>query len=101
MECNPFFRPGRPVRTAGRSKPLTGMVGRSTLGCRTFRPNRHLAPMPFRPGSHAPAPNGRSQMSSAVDIPEPERVLRALGADDDILTAFGASLATAPPGTVA
>jgi ribosome biogenesis GTPase len=40
-------------------------------------------------------------MSSAVDMPEPETVLRALGADDDILSALGAALAGAPPGTVA
>jgi ribosome biogenesis GTPase len=40
-------------------------------------------------------------MSSAVDIPEPETVLRALGADDDILSAFVTALADAPPGTVA
>jgi ribosome biogenesis GTPase len=40
-------------------------------------------------------------MSSAPDTPEPEAMLRALGADDDILSAFGTALADAPPGTVA
>ena len=40
-------------------------------------------------------------MPSTLDRPEPETVLRALGADDDILSALQAALADAPPGTVA
>ncbi len=40
-------------------------------------------------------------MSSTLDRPEPEAVLRALGADDDILSALDGALAGAPPGTVA
>ena len=40
-------------------------------------------------------------MPSTLDRPEPETVLRALGADDDILSALHAALADAPPGTVA
>ena len=40
-------------------------------------------------------------MSSTLESPEPEAVLRALGADDDILAAFDTVLADAPPGTVA
>jgi ribosome biogenesis GTPase len=40
-------------------------------------------------------------MSSTLDTPEPETVLRALGADDDILSALDAALADGPPGTVA
>lgn len=40
-------------------------------------------------------------MSSSLDTPESEAVLRALGADDDILAAFRGALADAPAGTVA
>ena len=40
-------------------------------------------------------------MPSTLDRPEPETVLRALGADDDILSALQAALADAPHGTVA
>jgi ribosome biogenesis GTPase / thiamine phosphate phosphatase len=40
-------------------------------------------------------------MSSTLERPEPDAVLRALGADDDILAAFERVLADAPPGTVA
>ena len=40
-------------------------------------------------------------MTATLDIPEPETVLRTLGADDDILSAFVTALTDAPPGTVA
>ena len=40
-------------------------------------------------------------MSSTLDSPDPETVLRALGADDALLSALGAAVADGPPGTVA
>jgi len=40
-------------------------------------------------------------MTSSLDMPPSETTLRALGADDDILSAFVTALADAPPGTVA
>ena len=40
-------------------------------------------------------------MTATADLPESETVLRTLGADDDILSAFVAALEDAPPDTVA
>jgi ribosome biogenesis GTPase len=40
-------------------------------------------------------------LTATLDTPEPETVLRTLGADDDILSAFVTALIDAPPGTVA